>query len=86
MDHNKHVTSQHQDFNVYFNWNYSHSNTTNLLPHGTSKDCDSKEPHKEVTHSIFLCSTAGSTLHVPFPIDFSCAISKVFLIENFHHD
>ena len=40
-----------------------------------------KETHKEVSRpSIFLCYAAESTLHVPFPIDSSCAISKVFLI------
>ena len=45
-----------------------------------------KEPHKEVSHPIFLCYTAASTLRVSFLIDFSCAIFKMFLIKNLYHD
>ena len=33
-------------------------------------------------HPILLCYAAASPLRVPFPIDFSCAILKVFLIED----
>ena len=37
-------------------------------------------------HSLFfkpqLCYAAASPLRVPFPIDFICAILKVFLIED----
>ena len=35
-----------------------------------------KDPHKEVSHPMFLCYATASTLHVPFLIDFSCAILK----------
>ena len=40
---------------------------------------------EEVSRPIFLCYAAASPLRVPFPIDFSCAISKVFLIYNLYH-
>ena len=40
----------------------------------------------EVTHPISLCYAAANPLHVPFPIDFRCAISKAFLIEDMYHD
>ena len=30
-----------------------------------------KEPHKEVSHPIYLCYATARTLRVPFPIDFS---------------
>ena len=45
-----------------------------------------KEPHKEMSSPIFLCYAAASTLRVPFLIDFSCAISQVFLIKSCHQD
>ena len=47
---------------------------------------NTKEPHKEVSHPIFLCYAVVSTLHVPFLIDFSCTIFKVFLIKDLYHD
>ena len=33
-------------------------------------------------HPISLCYASASPFCVPFPIDFSCAILKVFFIED----
>ena len=71
---------QHGRFSVKM-----HANTKELGPIGEGV-CPARLPPRsangEVSRSYRLCYTAASPLHVLFPIDLSCVISKVLLIDD----